>query len=137
MQVKLLGKFYKLFLLFKSRGYFALLLFFYLAALLLRGREPSGSWQKNQTQALGLRLDGFYCSNTVLGECCARQVRTYSSQAPFFVLLAQACPSSQRHSPHVVIYVTPPSKQWYFSNYIIIYNILYSVVKIAIQNLLT
>jgi hypothetical protein len=50
------------------------------------------SWQKNQTQALGLRLlgnlplawwDGFYCSNTVLGECCARQVRTYSSQKPF------------------------------------------------------
>jgi hypothetical protein len=121
---KLLEKCYKLFLLFSSRGYFALLLFFYLAALLLRGREPSGSWQKNQTQALGLRLDGFYCSNTVLGECCARQVRTYSSQALSFVLLARACPIPQRHSPHVVIFVTHILNQWYL--FVINYNLQYT-----------
>ena len=124
-------------MLFNSRGYFALFLFFYFVSLRVLDKRTKPRSSSAANQALGLRLDGFICSNTVLGECCARQVRTYSSQAYSFVLPAQAYPIPQRQSPHVVIYVTPILKQChFFHNQIIVCKILTHVVRVAIQNLL-
>jgi hypothetical protein len=80
--------------LFGTQRIVALVLLFVL--FIAKRTKPRSSSAANL--GFGLRLDGFYCSNTVLGECCARQVRTYSSQAYFFVLLAQASPITQSTS---------------------------------------